>query len=94
MLPEPIACTRCSFPRTLRLGEMRVCFQCRYSWRVHGVGLPKHVEPTLEPSACFTEAELKRLEAYRLAVLAGFYSDALQTRYRRSSHVSATRSWE
>ena len=96
MLPEPIACKRCSFPRTLRVGHMRVCFQCRYSWHAAGGGAlqPAMAELIPAPSYVFNAEELKRLHAYRLAVLAGFYSDALTTGYRRSSQVSATRSWE
>ncbi len=97
MMPEPIACLRCTFPRTLRVGEMRVCFQCRFSWRAR-MGTAPRVEPVLgvraTPGYSFSTAELARLKVYRLAVLAGFYSDSLQSRYRRSSQVSATRSCE
>jgi hypothetical protein len=84
VLPEPIACQRCSFPRTLRVGQMRVCFQCRYSWQARGDGAPGPIPAVLASGQSsgyfFSAKELSRLEAYRLAVHAGFYTDALTPR--------------
>jgi hypothetical protein len=81
MLPEPIVCLRCAFPRTVRLGRRRVCFQCRYSWfyRTSATVAPV-CEVLAEKTAVypFTAAELVRLHAYRRAVQARFYSDDLE----------------
>ena len=87
MQPEPIACLRCTFPRTLRIGDRRVCFQCRYSWERHAAR-PASAEAVLVPVSgpiggyAFTLDELRRLAVYRAAVRAGFYTDALGPRDR------------
>ncbi len=73
MLPEPIVCLRCAFPRTVRLGARRVCFQCRFSWFLAAskpVTTPEKVD-----AYPFTPHELARLQIYRLAVQARFFSD-------------------
>jgi len=80
MLPEPIVCLRCAFPRTVRLGGMRVCFQCRYSWSAPAAAVcapPRGVVVEKIDGYAFTTAELARLQVYRLAVQARFFSDAL-----------------
>ena len=82
MLPEPIVCLRCAFPRTVRLGVRRVCFQCRYSWSTHASAapaVPRCDKTPLEKidAYVFTPDELARLRIYRLAVQARFFSDAL-----------------
>ena len=85
MQPEPIACLRCAFPRTLRIGDRRVCFQCRYSW-ARRLARPAPGEAVRVPVSgpigdyAFTLDELRRLAVYRAAVRAGFYTDALGTR--------------
>jgi hypothetical protein len=98
VLPEPIACLRCTFPRTLRVGDRRVCFQCRFSWHTRHPVVTPAAAPTWAQDRgagyAFTPAEFARLTRYRAAVQAGFYSDSLQSPYRRTSQVSATRSWE
>ena len=82
MQPEPIACRRCCFPRTLRVGDRRVCFQCRYSW------VPRRARPASGKAVrvpvdgpvgdyAFTLEELRRLAIYRAAVRAGYFTDAL-----------------
>ena len=87
MQPEPIACRRCSFPRTLRMGDRRVCFQCRYSWQARRAR-PASGEAVLVPVAgpvgdyAFTLEELRRLAVYRAAVRAGFFTDAIVPRER------------
>jgi hypothetical protein len=73
MLPEPIVCLRCAFPLTVRLGARRVCFQCRFSWFLAAskpVTTPEKVD-----AYPFTPQELARLQIYRLAVQARFFSD-------------------
>jgi hypothetical protein len=80
MLPEPVVCVRCAFPRTVRLGTRRVCFQCRYSWfaKASAAAVPAP-EVLVENRAgyAFSLEELARLRIYRLAVQARFFSDAL-----------------
>ncbi len=80
MLPEPIVCLRCAFPRTVRLGPRRVCFQCRFSWffKVSAAVAPARVVLAEKIDAYpFTSAQLVRLLVYRRAVQARFYSDEL-----------------
>ena len=65
-LIEDRACPRCANRRTVRLGQDKsVCFNCRFRW------VPEPVERW--PS--FTDVERARLEIYRAAVWAGFYTD-------------------
>jgi hypothetical protein len=58
---------------------MRVCFQCRYTWlaKAPAVGTPAR-EAVVESQAgyAFTPDDVARLGIYRLAVQAGFFSDA------------------
>jgi len=76
MLPESIVCLRCAFPKTVRLGARRVCFQCRYSWFLSA---SKRVITTEKVDAYpFTAQALARLQIYRLAVQARFFSDELK----------------
>ena len=77
MLPEPIVCLRCDFPRTIRLGPRRVCFQCRYSWSIPGSAASAPVHAVVDGYP-FTAQELARLQIYRLAVQAHFFSDGLE----------------
>jgi hypothetical protein len=80
MLPKLVVCVRCGFPRTVRLGTRRVCFQCRYNWpaqaTVAAVPANEALVEQLDGYA-FTLEELARLKIYRLAVQARFFSDAL-----------------
>jgi hypothetical protein len=81
MLPEPIICLRCAFPRTVRLGPRRVCFQCRYSWFTKTPVAVAAVRVFFAERADgypFTAEELARLRIYRLAVQARFFSDELE----------------
>jgi hypothetical protein len=56
-------CPRCANKRTASLGTHgSICFNCRHRWE-------------LESSYPFTVKEFARLESYRAAVRAGFYSD-------------------
>jgi hypothetical protein len=81
---DPEACVWCGFPRTLRVGVRRVCFQCRSAWFITPPPrpTPTPVEAQLEsaggeeePRWCFTDPELGRLRVYRAAMRAGFYTD-------------------
>jgi ribosomal protein L37AE/L43A len=55
-------CPRCAIKRTLRLAHgTSFCFNCRSQWEA--------------PIYPFKPDELARLELYRVAVRAGFYSD-------------------
>jgi hypothetical protein len=59
-------CPRCANKRTASMGSHgSICFNCRHKW-----------EPT-RTYAGFTAPELARLEIYRAAVRAGFYTDRL-----------------
>lgn len=95
MFAEPIACVLCTFPRTARVGDRRVCFQCRFSWYTTNAAAHRVRQAPIETEAtryAFTPSALDRLRRYRAAVRAGFYTDALTSRYRCSSQVSATSS--
>ncbi|HEV7662603.1 MAG TPA: hypothetical protein VGQ62_03640, partial [Chloroflexota bacterium] len=78
--PELLACVRCGFRRTLRVGARRVCFQCRSNWVVaqpsEAAERPGPPPLQMEVAWPFTAAEVLRLRIYRAAVRAGFYSDA------------------
>ncbi len=81
MLPESIVCLRCAFPKTVRLGARRVCFQCRYSWFALASAAVAPVRAVLAEKIddySFTAQELARLRIYRLAVQARFFSDELE----------------
>jgi len=81
MLPEPIVCLRCAFPRTVRLGPRRVCFQCRFSWFAQAAAAVAPVRAVLAGKVdryLFSPQELARLRIYRRAVQARFYSDDLE----------------
>jgi hypothetical protein len=61
-------CPHCQNPRTARSGALGFCFNCRRQWRTDA-------QPaTVKPEYPFTAAERGRLEVYRAAVRAGFYS--------------------
>jgi hypothetical protein len=80
MLPELIACLSCGFPRTLRVGTKRVCFQCRFNWtleqtRPAPVTVSVAAAELARPHS-FTSSELARLQIYRAAIQAGFYTDS------------------
>ena len=80
MLPEPIVCLRCAFPRTVRLGARRMCFQCRYSWSTLAGATVAPLRAVIVEQIDaypFTSAELARLTIYRRAVQAQCFSDAL-----------------
>ena len=89
MLPEPIACLSCGFARTLRVGSKRVCFQCRFNWPLkQSQPAPAVVSLAADEHArahSFTSAELARLQIYRNAVQAGFYTDFPSSGPRRLS---------
>ena len=66
---EESPCPHCKNPRTVRCGTIGFCFNCRGQWRTDSGAA------TAEPRYAFTNAELNRLEVYRAAVRAGFYSE-------------------
>jgi hypothetical protein len=69
MVLQEQPCPECGHKRTVRLGtRVGVCFNCRSHWVVDG---------RARPIGCyrFSGEELNRLERYRKAVAAGFYSD-------------------
>jgi len=81
MLPESIVCLRCAFPKTVRLGARRVCFQCRYSWFALAAAAVAPVRAVLGDKVdgyVFSPPELARLRIYRCAVQARFFSDDLE----------------
>ena len=63
------ACPYCENTRTARVQHsgLEFCFRCHRNWK-------PAAEPDFEAYA-FTEAELARLEHYRAAVCAGYYTD-------------------
>jgi ribosomal protein L37AE/L43A len=67
-IEERWPCPACQNKRTIRWGaDVEHCFNCRHQW------------PRLKtkPVVIFSDAELRRLYAYRRAVRAGLYTDAL-----------------
>ena len=63
-------CPECGHRDTVRFGtRVRLCFNCRSHWPVDG---PPSRRASDFP---FSNEELARLERYRKAVAAGFYSD-------------------
>jgi len=72
---EEHQCPRCKVDRTVRMGPTDECFclKCGYRWSAAA-----EVEPLdLRLSALFTAMDLKRLDHYRAAVRADFYTDEL-----------------
>jgi hypothetical protein len=76
------ACPWCHNRLTGRIGDgPSVCFNCGHLW--HGHGPFADARPVLEPAPLpavaflFESAATERLEVYRMAVRAGFYTDAL-----------------
>ena len=74
---QALPCPRCATPRTVRMGHWgSVCFNCRHQW---GSQEPSQRRTATQPEVAnvriFGSAALQRLEIYRAAVLAGFYSD-------------------
>jgi hypothetical protein len=66
-------CAACHNKRTIRWGAyVEHCFNCQYQW--------PRLKP--RPTVIFSDTEVLRLIAYRGAVRAGVYTDALT---RRSS---------
>ncbi|HYY89767.1 MAG TPA: hypothetical protein VFA49_13290 [Chloroflexota bacterium] len=62
-------CPRCAIRRTVQYGGWgSICFNCRLRWRGD-----RPVE--LVTATAFSAAEWRRLEIYRAAVQAGFYTD-------------------
>jgi hypothetical protein len=82
-----VPCPRCGHAQTVRLGYGSFCFNCRWQWGAHSVrNSDTQVEASPAGTAVvaprerlpFTVAELARLESYRAAVQAGFYTDELR----------------
>jgi len=79
-----VPCPRCGHTRTVRLGSVSFCFNCRWQWGVdfaRNGSTPVATSPA-SPAVVvtrdglpFNAAELARLESYRAAVHAGFYTD-------------------
>jgi hypothetical protein len=69
-------CPRCANRRTVRIAGASFCHNCHLHWG-HALGTalsPSQVQRP-EPAYVFTAAEIARLEIYREAVSAGFFSD-------------------
>jgi len=62
-------CPRCAISRTVRLGSSQtsLCFNCRTRWASNSA--------TGYPRRAVESAQLSRLEIYRAAIQAGFYTD-------------------
>jgi len=72
-------CPRCKIDRTVRMSPADECFclKCGYRWSAPGEAAAD-VEPLdMRLAALFTAMDLKRLDHYRAAVRANFYTDEL-----------------
>jgi hypothetical protein len=94
MTIREMRCPRCGIRRTINFGHWgSMCLNSRLHW---GTQASVEVAPTAAARVHhpFTPAELVRLERYRAAIQAGFYTDyftqqdeaALQSRARLSPH--------
>lgn len=89
MLIEHKACPRCGNARTVRVRrELSMCWNCKLQWSPisgaacgEAIATPASVPPDTEQARQldypFTPRELRRLEYYRAAVAAGFYTDSI-----------------
>lgn len=69
-------CPRCAIRRTVRIARASFCFNCRLHWGSQSGNVSAAAfEPRPEPAYVFTAPETLRLEIYRAAVRAGFYTD-------------------
>ncbi|HEY1292374.1 MAG TPA: hypothetical protein VGJ60_04705 [Chloroflexota bacterium] len=79
LTPQQSTCPHCGIQRTVRMGfsGVSICMNCRNRWGGPGSNTsnpaPEPVEHREDPYP-FTPAERERLEIYRRAVEAGFYS--------------------
>jgi hypothetical protein len=69
---EHHTCPHCRNLRTVRFGAISFCFNCRSKLSGSPPNTPKPVT-----SFAFTAAEQARLQIYRNAIRAGFYTDYL-----------------
>jgi ribosomal protein L37AE/L43A len=67
-------CPSCGRAQTVYVGAVvNLCLKCRFHW-----SLPDALSPELAANATltdFSQAELQRLDVFRRAVAAGYYSD-------------------
>jgi hypothetical protein len=70
-------CPRCATRRTVCMGHWgSICFNCRLHWDAReSSGTRATARAPSPPTAALVPADRERLEIYRAAVLAGFYSD-------------------
>lgn len=77
--PQQANCPRCGIQRTVRLGYsgISLCMNCRTRWgsSTDTTCLATEAVPDPQEAYPFSPAELERLEIYRRAVAAGFYTD-------------------
>jgi hypothetical protein len=72
--PQQSTCPRCGIQRTVRLGfsGISLCMNCRTRWGSSSAATDFHEPRETYP---FTPTELARLEIYRRAIAAGYYTD-------------------
>jgi hypothetical protein len=77
MIVQETRCPRCAIRRTVRLGTWGLfCFNCRMRIEPEcPAAPPRRLGCLWVPDYPFSPAELLRLEYFRAAVQAGFYSD-------------------
>jgi hypothetical protein len=77
-IPQQATCPHCGILRTVRVGYsgISLCMNCRGRWGSSAVSPNPPIDSDTECQPYpFTPAELARLEIYRRAVAAGFYSE-------------------
>ena len=69
-------CPNCGEGQTLNMGAgINFCMMCRFNWQFsEAVTTPEPRDAEVETTH-FSRAEWRRLEVYRRAVAAGYYSD-------------------
>lgn len=83
-------CPRCAIRRTVRIGRVSFCFNCRLRWGSRWAEVfDTSAEPRVQLPYTFTAAETARLTIYRNAIRAGFYSDQFAPPLDGASTISS-----
>ena len=76
LIPQHSTCPHCGILRTVRVGltDLSLCMNCRTRWRSSSISARPRLS-AVEHGHPFSPEEVSRLEIYRRAVAAGFYTD-------------------
>jgi hypothetical protein len=76
MMVEEQRCPRCGIKRTVQLSTWgRFCFNCRTRFGLSVAEWPQRLVRTEKPEYGFSPDELLRLEHYRAAIAAAFFTE-------------------